>query len=175
MHNSDEPKLVRPKVNKLLGITTIIIVLNMFISAFLAWGYHFPPESSICSFNSTFDCIAGAQSGYGEIFGLSHGIFGLIFYTVLFVGVMGVIFNWPFWKIWKKLRPGLILDIVRWCSYMGLLFALYLTYVELTVIYKYCALCLLQQVLIIVIVGLLIAVNVIINKGKEETQVCEFC
>jgi len=175
MHNTDESKLVRPKVNKILKIVLFIVLLNILISLFLAWQYYFPPESSICTFNATFDCVAVAQSGYGEMFGLSNAIFGIIFYTGLFVGLAGVIWNWPFWKIWKKLRPGVVLDIVRWVSYFGLLFAVYLTYVEVAVIYKYCLFCLIQQVLIIFIVGLLIWVNSIINQGKKETNVCEFC
>lgn len=175
MYNADESKLVRPTVNKILKITLFIVVLNIVISVFLAWQYYFPPESSIYSFNATFDCVAVAESGYGAMFGVANATFGIIFYTGLFIGIAGVIFNWPFWKIWKKLRPGMILDLVRWCSYIGLLFALYLTYVEVTIIYKYCVLCLLQQILIIIIVGLLIWVNIIINQGKKDTQICEFC
>jgi uncharacterized membrane protein len=172
---SAEKKLVRPKVTKILYIVSGLLFLNVLLSAYLAYEFYFPSDDSVCSINAVFDCQTVAETEYAVLFGVPVAIWGVLFYTGLFIGVFGVALKLPFHKIYKKFRPGVVLNIVRYFSYFGLLFSLYLTYIEAAVIYVFCPFCLTQQVFIIVVVGLLVWTNNIIKKGKEETKVCEFC
>lgn len=175
MEKEDRQKLVRPKVTKTLYVVSALVLLNIIISAYLLYEFYFPNGSSFCAINSTFNCIDVAKSEYAILFGLPIALWGAVFYLALFIGVLGVALNAPFWKIHKSIRPGRVLNLTRYLAYFGLLFSLYLTYVEFFVIYVICPLCLVQQILIIAIVALLIRTNNIINKGLKETKVCEFC
>jgi uncharacterized membrane protein len=168
-------KLVRPFVTKLLYITSFLIFINVLISIYLTYQYYFPQEQAICNINSTFNCIEVSQTKYAVLFGVPVALFGILFYLGLFIASIGVALNIPFHKIYKKLRPQKVLDLARLAAYFGLLFSLYLTYVEFAIIYVFCIFCLIQQVLIIIIVILYIWINNVINKGKKETNICEFC
>lgn len=172
---NNEPKLVRPLINKILVAACFLIFINILISAYSIYEFYYPSQESFCSINDVFNCATVAESDYAVFIGIPVAIWGLGFYSMLFIGTLGVVLNWPFWKIHKKLRPGTVLDFMRYFSYFGLLFSLYLTYAEAFVINVYCPLCLAQQALIILIAGLYIWANNIINKGKKETKVCEFC
>jgi len=170
-----EQKLVRPVVNRILLAVCILVFINILISAYSIYEFYNPSQESFCSINDTFNCATVAESDYAIFIGVPVAIWGALFYTGLFIGTLGVLLNWPFWKIYKKLRPGAVLDILRYFSFFGVLFSLYLTYAEAFVINVYCPLCLAQQALILVIAGLYVWVNAAINKGKKETKVCEFC
>jgi len=170
-----EPKLVRPKVNKILLAACLFVFINLVLAVYLAYEYYFPNPQSFCVINSVFNCQTVAESEYAVFIGVPVAIWGIGFYGLLLLGTLGVVFNWPFWKIYKKIRPGLVLNTMRYLSYFGILFSLYLTYAEAFVINVFCPFCLAQQVCIIVIAVLYICANSIINKGKETTHVCEFC
>ena len=173
IHNN--PKLVRPVINKILLAACFLIFVNMLISAYSIYEFYYPSQESFCAINAVFNCATVAESDYAIFIGVPVAVWGALFYTGLFIGTLGVVLNWPFWRIYKKFRPGPVLDILRYFSYFGVLFSLYLTYAEAFVINVCCPLCLAQQALIIVIAGLYIWANSVINKGKKETKVCEFC
>jgi len=171
----NEPKLVRPKVNKILYGAAAAIVINLGLSIWLTFEYYIQSENSVCSINAMFDCVTVAQSEYAVLFGVPVAVWGIIFYTGLLFGVLGVVWRIPFHKILKFLRPNFVLKLVRLAAYFGLLFSIYLTYIEAFELHVYCPFCLAQQAFIIVIVGLLIWANTVINSGLKETKVCEFC
>ncbi|MBN1494175.1 vitamin K epoxide reductase family protein [Candidatus Peregrinibacteria bacterium] len=172
---NNNPKLVRPIVNKILIAASVFILINIILSAYLAYEFYFPNEQAFCEINAVWSCLTVAASEYAVFLGIPVAIWGVCFYTLLFVGTIGAVFNFPFWKIYKKLRPGAVLDIMRYLSYFGILFSLYLTYAEIFEINAYCPFCVTQQVLIIIIAALYIWAHKVINKGKKATQVCEFC
>lgn len=171
----NKPKLVRPKVTKILYVASLLILINALIAGYLLYEFYTLNPEAFCSINETFDCLTVAQTEYAVMFGVPVAMWGLGFYVVLFIGTLGVALKWPFQKLHKRLRPGVILNVMRYLSYFGLLFSLYLTYVELFVIYTICPLCMVQQVLIIVVVLLFVWANTTVHKGLKETKVCEFC
>ncbi len=168
------PDLVRPKVNKILVAASFFIFLNIIFSIILTIEYYNPGAAG-CSLSSVFDCTKVAQTEYAVLFGIPVAIWGLIFYTGLLVGTLGVALKVPFNKILKVLRPNTVLNIVRYFVYFGILFSLYLTYVEAFVINTFCPYCVAQQILIIIIAVLHIWAYKVINSGLKETKVCEFC
>ena len=174
-HIHKEVTLVRPVVNKILTAVCALILVNLFLSVYLTYEFFYPSQESFCAINSVFNCATVAESEYAIFLGIPVAVWGLGFYGFLFTGTLGVVLNWPFWKIYKKFRPGPVLSAMRYLSYFGILFSLYLTYAEAFVINVYCPFCLAQQALIIVIAVLYIRAHKIINRGKEETKVCEFC
>lgn len=171
----NENKLVRPKVNKILYICAFFLLINLGLSVWLTYEFYAQNESSVCAINAVFDCLTVAQSEYAVLLGLPVAVWGVLFYSALLIGVLGVVWKVPFHKILKFLRPNTCLNLVRYSAYFGVLFSLYLTYVEAFVINVYCPFCLAQQFFILVIVALLIWANRVINSGLKENKVCEFC
>ena len=171
----NRPKLVRGYVNKILFAAGVFALINLILSCYLAYEYFFPDPKAYCEINAVWSCLTVAASSYAVFLGLPVSVWGIGFYGLLFLGTIGAVFNFPFWKIIKKLRPGVVLGILRYLSYFGILFSLYLTYAEIFEINAYCPFCVAQQIGIIIIAGLYIWANIVINKGKNETHVCEFC
>jgi len=175
MKNMTDSKLVRPKVNKILYTCAVFVFANFGIALWLIYEFYAQSENSVCSINAIFDCVTVAQSEYAVLFGVPVALLGTLFYLGLLVGILGVIWKFPFHKILKFLRPNMVLNLVRYAAYFGLLFSFYLTYIEAFKIEVYCPFCLAQQALIIVIVGLLIWANRVVNSGLKKSKVCEFC
>lgn len=168
-------KLVRPKVNKILYACVVFILINLGLAVWLAYEFYAQSTESICSINAIFDCLTVAQSDYAVLLGVPVAVWGILFYLALLVGVLGVIWRIPFHKVLGFLRPKCVLSFVRCAAYFGLLFSIYLTYIEAFVIHVYCPFCLVQQFFIILIVGFLIWAKRVTNTGIKKSKVCEFC
>ncbi len=175
MTKTNEPKLIRPKVNKILSATVFFVLINIILSALLTYDYYLQNGSTTCSVDGFFGCGGIATTQYATLFGVPHALLGIIFYTLLFIGIAGVVLRVPFHRFIKFLRPQTVLNIGRWASYVAALYAFYLSYAEIALLGAVAPLYLTQQLLIFVILGMQIWVNVIIFEGKKETKVCEFC
>lgn len=175
MTKLNQPDLVRPKVNKILKATLLFILVNIGFSVFLTYDFYTQGASEVCSVGGTLGCGGIAQTEYALLFGIPHALVGIIFYAIIFIGIGGVILRVPFYKIFKFLRPQIILDLSRETSYVAALYAFYLSYSEISILKVYSMPYLTQQLLIFVILGLQIWANIVISGGKKETQVCEFC
>jgi len=165
MVEANQPKLVRPKVNKIFITTLVFVFVNIALSGLLTYDFY----TQVLGENG----ITGSQ--YVLLGWVPHTMIGVVFYTLLFVAIVGVMTRIPFHKMLKFLRPQMVLDIFRWISYVAALYAFYLSYAEISILKIYSPLYLVQQLLIFVILGLQIWANVVISEGKKETQVCEFC
>lgn len=157
----NKPKLIRSTVNKILSASLVFIFINIGLSVLLTYG--------------VFESAEITQSQYALIGGIPHPLLGVIFYTLIFVGIGGVVLRVPFNRILKFLRPQMVLDLSRWASYVAALFAFYLSYSEISILGIVSVPYLIQQLLIFVILGFEIWGNAVIVSGKKETQVCEFC
>lgn len=175
MPKENQPQLVRPKANKVLALTLLFILINIGLSIFLTYDFYTEGASEICSVNDVMSCGGIAQSQYALLGIVPHAVFGIIFYTLLFIGIGGVILRVQFHRILKFLRPQMVLNLGRWGSYIGALYAFYLSYAEIALLGVYSVPYLTQQLLIFVILSLQVWANCVISSGKEETRVCEFC
>lgn len=175
MVKTNEPKLVRPKVNKILSATVFFVLVNIILSSLLTYDYYLQNGASTCSVDGFFGCGGIATTQYAELFGVPHAMLGIIFYTLLFIGIAGVVMRVPFHRFFKPLRPQTVLNVGRWASYVAALYAFYLSYAEIALLGMVAPLYLIQQLMIFVILSLQIWANIIIFEGKKETQVCEFC
>ncbi|MBD3156832.1 hypothetical protein GF369_03310 [Candidatus Peregrinibacteria bacterium] len=175
MAKTNEPKLVRPKVNKILSATVFFVLVNIILSALLTYDYYLQNGASTCSVDGFFGCGGVATTQYAVFLGIPHALLGIIFYTLLFIGIAGVVLCLPFHRILKPLRPQTILNMGRWASYVAALYAFYLSYAEIALLGTFAPLYLIQQLMIFIILGLQIWANIVIFEGKKETRVCEFC
>jgi uncharacterized membrane protein len=112
----------------------------------LALQHHYGHDSSsFCNINATFDCDVVNRSSYSRIAGVPVALAGLLSYLLM----LGL----AVFQRRKPETPALLLFL----SASGLVFSLYLTYVEAAVLRTWCVLCLaslLSIALIAIISGL---------------------
>jgi uncharacterized membrane protein len=88
--------------------------------------------TSACNVGSTFSCDVVNKSQYSEILGFPVAAIGLIGYLV--IGIVA-------WRFLKDRDPVLGKALIALCV-GGLLFSLYLTYLEAFVLFAWCLICL---------------------------------
>jgi uncharacterized membrane protein len=97
----------------------------------IALQHHYRRDgSSFCNFGMTFNCDVVNRSSYSQVQGIPVALAGLIAYGVMIALAM--------FQRDKAETPALLLLL----SGTGLLFSLYLTYVEAVVLRTWCILCL---------------------------------
>ena len=115
----------------------VIIVLSFIgfiVAAYLTYLYYNQAETSFCITGSSCDIVR--LSGYSSIYGIPVSLIGLIGYFGLFI-----------------ITVSNISDRIKWLtiyfiSLPGLVFSIYLTYVEVFVLNAICSFCLLSAIII---------------------------
>lgn len=117
---------------------------GIIVSAY-ALAHHFElTEGEFCSINDVLECDKVNRSVYSEIFGVPVALLGIIFYASVFSLALV-----------KFLRPTLDADeyfyqkALFYLSAAGLLFTLYLNFVEMFLIKSFCLVCLMSFAAII--------------------------
>jgi len=146
------------------------------ITAYLIYLHFEPSASTICTFSERFDCGIVNKSKYSELLGVPVSILGFLTYSVLFLSALGLYKDFRFQRFHKWLRPFHMLWLMFALTAFGMVFSLYLTYVEAFVLNAWCIFCVTQQVLIIMMTFVLLGIlGAIDQEKKKNPDVCEFC
>lgn len=177
--SSGNPQLITPKVHRLLKIIAVLAFIAMGVTAYLTYMHYKPEASDFCNFGDQWNCDIVNKSEWSVIdlgfIEIPVAILGFSTYLILFIGSVGVVKKWRFQKIHSWLRPGKVVNLMRYLTYIGLIFSLYLTYVEAFKLQTFCLFCVIQQVIIFIIAVLFVAINTMVKKSEREGKVCEFC
>ncbi|MEK9132202.1 MAG: vitamin K epoxide reductase family protein [Patescibacteria group bacterium] len=121
----------------------IISALGMLVSAYLVYKKFAPLGESFCDINDRINCDIVNGSKYAKIFDIPVAVLGLLSYTYFFIIALDL-FKHP--KLYMFIIP-----LSTLAAGFGLLFSLYLTYIEFYILQALCILCLMSQVLILLI------------------------
>src|SRR5215471_11433157 len=124
------------------GLMVCIAILSMIgviLSAVSLERHYAKSETNFCDFSQKFSCDIVNRSEYSEVAGVPVAGIGIAGYIALFL----------FSTLWKSRSetPTRLLAV----AVAGLLFALYLTYVEAYELKAWCILCLASQLVIFLI------------------------
>jgi uncharacterized membrane protein len=133
-------------INKLYKIITVLSFIGILLSMYLLWQQMFTPAFKPCSINSYINCDAVITGEVSKTLGIPTPLYGLIGYIVIF---------WS--SIFKKKK------VMFATALFGVLFCLYLAFVELFILYVICPVCITCQ---IVMISIAIS-SWLINKRKE--------
>ena len=141
-----------------------ILYLKMIVGfsflAILATTYltylHFAPDAAeFCHFNDKFNCDLVNKSIWSVInlgfVKIPVSLMGLATYIILLVGSLGLVKGWAFTKIHSALTPTLVCRLLSYLTFIGVVFSLYLTYIEAFVLQTFCIFCLIQQLILLII------------------------
>lgn len=125
---------------------TVLNALAIPITIFLIY-LHFKPEvSTLCTFGEKWDCDIVNKSIYARFLGVPNAIWGLGAYSAFLVfSIRG------FYRNQKKFIPYMLLAVAGATG-----FALYLTGVEFFVLKAFCLFCVLQQIIILIELGVMV-------------------
>lgn len=111
----------------------VLSVLGIADAAYLTYK-HTRKQPLMCPIGS--DCSVVTESSWGHIFGVRNEVLGLLYYGGLCASMLGVLFV-----------PGFaqnFLPYLPWFVGSGVLFSLFLVFVQAFVIKKYCFYCLIS-------------------------------
>jgi vitamin-K-epoxide reductase (warfarin-sensitive) len=135
-----------PGVQRLMSVVAILAVCGIVVSSMSLQHHYAKSKTEYCDIGENFNCDIVNRSEYSSIVGIPVALIGMLGYGAL-VGLTSVYRE-------RRETPSLILG----GAWIGLAFALYLTYIEARVLGVWCILCLSSLALIsgIAVVSLLL-------------------
>lgn len=125
----------------------------MIVTAYLIYQHYKDPGGAFCNVNDYVSCDIVNKSIYSEIFGIPVAALGFVSYGVLFILSIRLS-RGEAKQLMRQQGASLtrrLVDFATLFSGAGLLFSLYLTYIEFFVLQALCILCITQQILILFI------------------------
>jgi len=132
----------------LFVVIAVLSLAGVIVSAVSLQRHYAKSATAYCDFSQKFSCDIVNRSEYSEIAGIPVAAIGIAGYAAVFILA-------AFWKSRAETPNRLLVMAIT-----GLVFALYLTYIEAYVLTTWCILCLTSLLLISVISILAIAVKV---------------
>jgi len=171
--------MIVDKIHSILKWIAGLSVIGMVDAAYLTYLHFEPTASEFCNFGDAWRCDIVNKSEWSFIdlgfIELPVSIMGFGTYLLFFIVAVLMVKKFRFQKIHKSLRDGVMLKLMRYLSVVGVVFSLYLTYIEAFKLMTFCLFCVISQVTIIIIMVLFFWMNSIIQKNKKDAKVCEFC
>lgn len=143
--------------DKKLQIGIVIVSIIGFLDSFYLSWLEFTHRDAFCG--GSGDCQTVANSPYSEIAGIPVAVLGMGAYLV----ILGLIYIEQRGDFWLEYSPLIIFGI----SLVGVIYSIYLTYVEIAVIYAICPYCVLSAIAMLLIFILSIT-RLIINAPSED-------
>ena len=137
--------------NRLFFVVGILSLIGISLAVYLLWQQYSQPAFSPCSINATINCDAIISGEVANTFGIPTPLYGLIGYTVIF-----------FAALFKQKK--LLLSVATF----GLLFCLWIAYIELFQLYVICPICIACQTIMISVFSIGVMLNRRKSKEKDE-------
>jgi vitamin-K-epoxide reductase (warfarin-sensitive) len=130
------PTAVTGLTRRLMNVVAILSLFGVVVSAISLQRHHASSKTAYCDIGEIFNCDIVNRSEYSSILGVPVALIGMIGYA----GLAGLS------TVYRKRHetPSLLVGAAG----AGLIFALYLTYIEGHVLGVWCILCLTSLVLI---------------------------
>lgn len=117
-------------MQRLMSLIAILAICGIVLSAESLQRHYASSKTAFCDIGETLNCDIVNRSQYSSIFGIPVALIGMLGYTAL-AGLATVYRS-------RRETPALLFA----GAFAGLVFALYLTYIEARVLGVYCIVCL---------------------------------
>ena len=134
-----QPAVSESRTRWLFFVIAILSLAGVVLSAISLERHYAKSDTTFCDFSQKFSCDIVNRSEYSELAGIPVAGIGVAGYAVLFL----------LSTLWKS-RPETPMRLLA-AAGVGLVFALYLTYIEASQLRTWCILCLGSQLVIFLI------------------------
>jgi vitamin-K-epoxide reductase (warfarin-sensitive) len=138
---TDDRGSKRKSAGRVSSVIALLSCAGIVVSSVSLYHHYGMSKSSFCDFGNSFNCDMVNRSIYSTVAGVPIALLGVLGYAVLLC--LSSIYR-------TKAETPVMLLIA---SVVGLVFALYLTYIEAFVLATWCVLCLSSLALIMLIAG----------------------
>jgi uncharacterized membrane protein len=121
------------------GVMILLAVAGIFIAGYMSWA-ELTDNETVCADVANIDCTAVQQSAYAETFGIPVALLGLLGYIAI-LGVLLLEDQIPLAAAYGR-------TAVVGMALFGVIFQTYLTYIEASVLDKWCQWCVASFVII---------------------------
>lgn len=128
---------------KYFYLLSVLSLAGVGVTIYLIHQHFADPGTTFCNVTEYVSCDRVNKSIYAEIFGIPISVFGLLAYTTMLLSFISFVVSW-------KHAHKILVPLTFFVGF-GLLFSLYLTYIEFFVLYAICLFCIAQQILILLI------------------------
>ena len=135
------------RTRALFALIAVFSIVGLILSGVSLQRHYAKSETNLCDFSQQFSCDIVNRSEWSEVAGIPVAGIGVVGYIALFL----------FSTLWK-FRPETPTRLLA-AAVAGLVFALYLTYIEAYELKTWCILCLGSQLAIFLITLLATAVK----------------
>lgn len=125
-------------------IINILALAGVLVTAYLTYQHYKPVGGSFCNVNDYVNCDIVNKSMFADVFGIPVALIGLIAYSGFFIFSFGMVQKW-----WSPSAQNTLAAMLA--SISGVLFSLYLTYIEFFILRAVCVMCITQQIIILLI------------------------
>jgi len=115
---------------RLMSVVAILAVCGIAVSSVSLQDHYASSKTAYCDIGETFNCDIVNRSEYSSLFGIPVALIGMLGYAAL-AGLASVYRE-------RRETPAMLFGAAA----VGLVFALYLTYIEARVLGVWCILCL---------------------------------
>jgi uncharacterized membrane protein len=133
------PAVSESCTRRLFFVIAILSLAGVVLSAISLQRHYAKSDTTFCDFSQKFSCDIVNRSEYSDLAGIPVAAIGVAGYAVLFL----------LSTLWKS-RPETPMRLLA-AAGVGLVFALYLTYIEAYQLRTWCILCLGSQLVIFLI------------------------
>ncbi|MEK7528379.1 MAG: vitamin K epoxide reductase family protein [Patescibacteria group bacterium] len=141
-----------------LIILVLLSMVGLAAATYLMYKhYSIPTGQGFCNLSATISCDIVNQSTYAEIYGIPVSGIGALGYVAFFLLSLGLLSGFNFSKINSHLTVRNVTKVFLLLVFLGLLFSIYLTGVEIFILYAFCPFCLIQQGVILTMFGILVS------------------
>jgi len=176
----------KKKLHPVETITKVIIFLSIvgaLVALYLIYLHFRNGGSSFCNINERFNCDVVNRSPYSVFLGIPVSIIGFLGYISFIVIGVAFLTGYDWSKLNAKLRPKHLNWLMLVFAALGVLFSLYLAYIEEFVLHTWCVMCIASLVIIISIFVLMIFSYRYCRKCKDQLhkvsmkagKACGFC
>ncbi|RMD52185.1 hypothetical protein D6827_00525 [Candidatus Parcubacteria bacterium] len=148
-------------IKKIVPIVIFLAAIaGVIVSAYALAAHYDSKLYGVCSINETFDCSSVNSSVYADIFGI----------PVAGIGVAGYLLLAVVYTLFLLKKKIVIVQVAVTMAFGALIFSLYLSGIEMFVLQKWCLLCIISQISILIIFTLLLLEYYRFNKFLVEAQ-----
>ena len=143
---------------KLRTTSIVLVVLGLLDSIYLVW-VKYTGAYALCG--PIGDCESVNSSQYSEIFGIPIALLGAGAYMVMIVLLL--LENRD--QVWAEFGPMIVFGM----SLIGVLYSIYLTYLEVAVLKAICPYCVISAIILVVLL-ILSGIRLSISLGEQDAH-----
>ncbi len=144
--------------NKLRIVSLILAVLGLLDSIYLTW-VKFSGKYALCG--PIGDCESVNTSQYSEVFGIPIALLGAGAYLVVIISLSLESRG----SFWAEYSPIIVFGI----SLIGVLYSIYLTYIEVAVLKAICPYCVISAIILVLLL-VLSSIRLRQSLGEPDAQ-----